>query len=432
MASCKDVLRTIATRLPLISPVVKELDYLNQLAAHRKFIEPYKAPNVATNSARIVETPLLIGYFETGFGLGEHARGLASALETAGIPFAVYPYNGFTHRPRGEAPWASYYDVDSIHAINILSMATDQTRNARRIIGPRQFENSYNILIAPWELPRAPDSWRVDLEFFDELWALSSFVADSFRPIFSKQILIVPPCIDLEINIAPDRQKFGLDVDKFYFLFSFDFSSRPNRKNPAAILKAFALAFGQKDNVGLILKISGADDRYPKEMREIETAAHHDGRITILRGDWKRADMLTLLASADCYVSLHRSEGFGMGMAESMFLGKPVIGTAFSGNTDFLTAETGYPVPYTLRVVQAGEYPHPEGSSWAEPDVAAAADIMRAVANKSDEVRGTALRGQAFVRQHYGPKAVGELMAARLRVLIAALNIKIEVDTVRR
>jgi glycosyltransferase involved in cell wall biosynthesis len=414
-----------------MSSVVQEPEFLNQLAAHQKFIEPYKAPNVATNSARIVETPLLIGYFETSFGLGEYARGLASALQAVSLPFAVYPYNGFTYRPRDEAPWASHYDVDNIHAINILSMATDQTRNARRIIGPRQFENSYNILIAPWELPRAPDSWRVDLDLFDELWALSSFVADSFRPIFLKPIMIVPPCIDFEINIAPDRQKLGLDADKFYFLFSFDFNSRPDRKNPAGILKAFALAFGQKDNVGLILKISGAADQYPKEMREIEAASHHDRRITIMRDAWKRADMLALLASVDCYVSLHRSEGFGMGMAESMLLGKPVIGTAYSGNTDFLTAETGYPVPYTLRAVRAGEYPYHEGNSWAEPDVTVAAEIMRAVANKSDEVRKTALSGQAFIRQHYGPRAIGELVASRSRELIAALSSKAKVGTVR-
>ena len=173
-----------------------------------------------------------------------------------------------------------------------------------------------------------------------------------------------------------------------YFFFSFDFNSRPQRKNPAAIVRAFELAFGgQNDDVGLIFKISGADERFPQEAGELEAAARRDPRITILRGTWKKSEVLTLLASIDCYVSLHRSEGFGVGLAEAMALGKPVIATDFSGNIDFLTAETGYPVPYQMRAVGRGEYPHHEGNSWAEPDVKVAAEMMRIVASKSDDVR---------------------------------------------
>jgi len=100
--------------------------------------------------------PLLIGYFETGFGLGEHVRGLAAALDAVGTPFAVYPYNAFTSRPRDEAPWAPRYDVTNAHGINILCMAPDQIANARRIVGDRFFTNSYNILIPPWNCRMHP------------------------------------------------------------------------------------------------------------------------------------------------------------------------------------------------------------------------------------------------------------------------------------
>ena len=188
MIMSKSISGLIATaaRFPLIGPVIKELYFLQQRAAHRKLIEPYKARHSPTGLARIVETPLLIGYFETGFGLGEHVRGLATALEAAGVPFAAYPYNGFTGRPRDEAPWASRYDVDNVHSINIFCMAANQTANARRIIGQRRIDKSYNILIAPWELPSTPESWRGELNFFDEFWAESRFVADAFRAIFSK------------------------------------------------------------------------------------------------------------------------------------------------------------------------------------------------------------------------------------------------------
>jgi glycosyltransferase involved in cell wall biosynthesis len=136
-----------------------------------------------------------------------------------------------------------------------------------------------------------------------------------------------------------------------------------------------------------------------------------------LHGDWPRADILALSASVDCFVSLHRSEGFGLGMVEAMALGKSVIGTDFSGNTDFLTVETGYPVPYQIRLVGKGEYPHHTGNSWAEPDVRVAAEIMRSVASGADDARVRALRGQAYVRQHYSSEFVGRLVAARLQEL---------------
>ena len=415
-------LRPLATGVPLISALVQEAYFQTQRIAHRKLIAPYKGRR-ATNSARLEETPLLIGYFETGFGLGEHAKGLASALAHAGVQFAVYPYNGFSNRPRAEAPWAAYYDVDNIHAINILSMAANQTHNARRIIGEQHFDRSYNVLVSPWELPRAPEAWRRDLGTFDELWALSDFVANAFRPVFPKPIMVVPPCISLDANTLPDRRKFDLDGETFYFLFSFDFSSRPQRKNPAAVVRAFELAFSQphSDKVGLLLKLSGDEHRHPQEVSAIEQAARRDNRIRILRGDWKRADMLALLASMDCYVSLHRSEGFGMGMAEAMALGKPVIGTAFSGSADFLSAQTGYPIPYALRPVRAGEYPFSDGNLWAEPDVQAAAEAMRIVAARSDEVRRRARAGQEFVRRYYSPESIGALVARRLGEIGGAL-----------
>jgi len=417
-------LRPLATGVPLISPLVQEAYFQTQRIAHRKLIAPYKRRRAA-NPHRVEETPLLIGYFETGFGLGEHAKGLASALEQAGVQFGVYPYNGFSKRPRAEAPWAAYYDVDNIHAINILSMAADQTNNARRIIGEQHFDRSYNVLVSPWELPRAPEAWRRNLDAFDELWALSEFVANAFRPVFSKPIMVVPPCISLDPNTSPNHRKFGLDGETFYFLFSFDINSRPQRKNPAAVIRAFDLAFGEPriGNVGLLLKLSGAEHRHPQEVGAIEMAARRDNRIRILRGDWKRADMLALLASMDCYVSLHRSEGFGMGMAEAMALGKPVIGTAFSGSADFLSAQTGYPIPYALRPVRPGEYPYSAGNLWAEPDVQAAAEAMRIVAAQSDEVRRRARAGQEFIRRHYSPESIGALLARRLGEIQRALAV---------
>ena len=417
------VLKSLATRYRLIAEIIRRLGFLRELAAHQKLIRPYRSLLRRLASSRIIETPLLIGYFETGFGLGEYARGLASALEVVGTSFAIYPYNSYTGRSPIKTPWVRLYDVDQVHSINIFCMAADQTLNARRIIGNRYTEKSYNILSTFWELPLAPKSWQADLEFFDELWVPNQFVADAFRPIFPKHISIIPPCINLDGKLQSRHAKFGIEATKFYFLFYFDFSSHPERKNPQAVITAFEAAFGNgRDDIGLILKSAGARHLYPKTALELETAARRDRRIKILHGDWQRADVLALLASVDCFVSLHRSEGFGLGLAESMFLGKSVIATDFSGNTEFLTSETGYPVPYQMRPVAEGEYPHYKGNSWAEPDVRMAAEIMRSVASRTDEARSKALRGQAYIRQHYSSEVVGRLAAERLRELTAGVQ----------
>lgn len=414
-----ETLKSFATRRPSIMAMVRQFHFSRELLRHRSRIKAYMSPH-AQVAHNFINTPLLIGYFESSLGLGEYARGLATALEAAEMPFSVYPYNAFTGRAANEAPWARLYDVENVHSVNIFCMAADQTKNARRIIGRRHTERSYNILSTFWELQHAPGAWRSDLDFFDELWVPNRFVADSFRPIFSKPLQIIPPCVHLNLDAMPNREKFGLDAERFYFLFSFDRNSYIERKNPSAVVNAFHIAFGKERNdVGLILKVGGAQNLFSKEMLELEHAASRDPRINILQGDWQRRDVVALMASIDCFISLHRSEGFGLGMAEAMFLGKPVIGTAFSGNAEFLTTETGFPVPYQLRAVQRGEYPDSDGNSWAEPDLGVAAELMRSVAGRTNEIRSRASRGQAFIKRYYSPKIVGRTVAARLAELAA-------------
>jgi glycosyltransferase involved in cell wall biosynthesis len=136
-----------------------------------------------------------------------------------------------------------------------------------------------------------------------------------------------------------------------------------------------------------------------------------------MEGTVARAEMNGLLAAADVFVSLHRSEGFGFGLAEAMLLGKPVIGTDYSGNTDFLNGETGYLVPYQLVPVGAGEYPDHQGQVWAEPDIATAAARMALIVDDPAAARARALAGQAFIKTHHSLAAVGEQMRGRLAAL---------------
>ena len=130
-----------------------------------------------------------------------------------------------------------------------------------------------------------------------------------------------------------------------------------------------------------------------------------------------RPEVNGLIAATDAFVSLHRSEGFGFGLAEAMLLGKPAIGTDYSGNTDFLNRATGYPVPYELVPVGSGEYPDHEGQVWAEPDIAAAARAMAAIVDDPVAAEARALAGQTFIKTHHSLAAVGREMRDRLTAL---------------
>jgi glycosyltransferase involved in cell wall biosynthesis len=224
----------------------------------------------------------------------------------------------------------------------------------------------------------------------------------------------------MEEGPYPTRDHFGMERGRFYFIFTFDYFSSPYRKNPLGVLEAFQAAFPQgNENVGLVIKSIGRVHRYQPIRKKIHDAAALDGRIMVIEKSLSRPEVLGLLNSSDAYVSLHRSEGFGSGMAEAMSLGKIVIGTNFSGNTDFLTDTTGFPIPFTLRPVLPHEYPWSKGQLWAEPDLQAASMAMRVVLQSSDLVRQRAEAGQRFIREHYDPAVVGQIIKDRIRRLSA-------------
>jgi glycosyltransferase involved in cell wall biosynthesis len=189
-----------------------------------------------------------------------------------------------------------------------------------------------------WELPSAPEEWRENLVGIDEIWAPNEFVAKAFGSIFNGPILVMPPAIQSSGDEHPGRAFYGMDESRFYFTFSFDYCSSPFRKNPFGVIEAFLNAFptGQ-DNVGLVVKSMGAPELYPNLRAAIRDATNGDPRIMLIDEELPREQVLGLIRACDAYVSLHRAEGFGLGMVEAMSFGRIVIGTDYSGCTDFLT-----------------------------------------------------------------------------------------------
>ena len=189
-------------------------------------------------------------------------------------------------------------------------------------------------------------------------------------------------------------------------------------KTRLAVVEAFHRAFGERghSDIGLVVKTLDAGP-HAGALKKLKSAIGGDKRIHLIEKTMSRPEVNGLIAATDAFVSLHRSEGFGFGLAEAMLLGKPAIGTDYSGNTDFLFDATGYPVPYELVPVGAGEYPDHEGQVWAEPDIAAAARAMAAIIDDPVAAETRALAGQAFIKTHHSLAAVGRQMRDRLVTL---------------
>ncbi len=363
---------------------------------------------------------LFIGYLEAGLGLGESLRGLVRSLAETGLPFALYPFRvGVETRLIGGF-MEGRYDLRHRHQVNVIEVPADQLPGLFRELGRWKMGHSYNILRTYWELPKAPAEWAPMLKGIHEIWAPNEFVSNAFRDIFDGPIKIIPPCIEIEPENAFDREQLGLDVDRFYFTFSFDYFSYPDRKNPLGVVRAFQAAFPDPDEkVGLVIKSTSATDQYLEIKSAILEAARHDPRIKVIDRTLPRNEMLSLIGRSDCYISLHRSEGFGLGMAEAMAYGKPVIGTNYSGCAEFLSDRTGFPVAFTLRQVQPDEYVFADGQSWAEPDCASAVEAMRRVYHDPQERQIRAAAGRAFIEAHYGRESVGRIAARRLHDVLS-------------
>jgi glycosyltransferase involved in cell wall biosynthesis len=249
------------------------------------------------------------------------------------------------------------------------------------------------------------------------MWVATEFVATAMRGATPKPVVKIPPPIEVRLSRRYARSDFDLCEDRFLFLFSFDYNSFPKRKNPGGAIAAFQRAFGDRRDVGLVLK-SVNGKRYPERFAETRELVGSDERIVLLDRFFTRDEISGLQSVVDAFVSLHRSEGLGLGLAESMYQGKPVIGTRYSGNLEFMNDENSCLVDYELVPVQQGEYMYQGlGLHWAEPNVDQAARLMRRLVDDAAFRDRIARAGQETIRTRFTAAATAKLMRERLRAL---------------
>lgn len=337
----------------------------------------------------------LYGYVRGEFGLAESVRLFAQGLAQAGYPFSLLDFERPLPSRARDLRFANWLAQRGEHPVSVYFVNPDQMLLSRAHFAAQRAAGRYLIGYWYWELEKFPDAWHGALDLVDEVWVASEFVRRSIAAETGKPVLLMPLPIALPA-VASDRQRFGLPRDRTVFLFAFDQHSYVQRKNPQALIAAFREAFpaGRRD-VQLLIKTLNAE-KVPVAHLDLLDAARGDPRIVIRDGHLGRDDTYGLIASVDAWVSLHRSEGFGLGLAEAMALGKPVIATAWSGNMDFMSEREAMLVDYRLVPVPPDAYLHWRGQRWAEPDITHAARHLRALAD--DPLTAQALGAAAAAR----------------------------------
>jgi glycosyltransferase involved in cell wall biosynthesis len=363
----------------------------------------------------------IIGYLTAELGLGEAARATIRAAKAAGISISAI---NFTDGCNSRMYESIDDDIDKSpkHFVNLVHVNADQTLALLQGIGQHFFSDRYNIGYWMWETTEFPSEFLKSLEYYDEIWTASEFCREVLARKSLKPVLKIPHSMNTNLSKPDSHLKLDLPEGCFLFFNMVDFFSFPERKNPLGAIEAFIKAFGTKSqDVRLIVKITNSSHR-PEVNRVIKSMIETTKSVTLIEGYMDRSSLNSLMSNVHCYVSLHRSEGFGLPIAEAMSFGKPVIATGWSGNMEFMDNSNSFPVKYELAEIPLQDGPYKNAGCWAEPNCDHAAELMTYVVENPDVAQEVGSLAKKKMLEEYSPEAIGSRMRDRLGWIQESLN----------
>lgn len=414
----------VSTQFPLAT------HHANYIAWFRHFISS------ATSIIQILRSPIpsqqneqpikrefgvnVIGYAYGQLGIGEDARMAMRSLLSANIPALMLNFSPGKDIPQNDFSLDAYVASEARYAINMVCLTALEHGRYFAEHGGEFLRGRHNIGYWPWELEQWPTAWQHLTALIDEAWLSSPHTAQALQGTCVVPSQIMPMAVVNEMVAASTREDFGLPEHACLFLFAFDLNSSAKRKNPGACLAAFLQAFPKRgahsanaQQVGLVIKV------HPPvapnaEWEALKALQATDPRIYLIEKTLAKEELLALYKVCDCFVSLHRAEGFGRCIAEAMLLGKAVITTAYSGNMAFTTRDNSLLVGYSLVPLVENDYPYGAGQQWAEVSIEHAAREMRRVYSRAPEIKEIAGRAQATIATLHNPTHIGRNYATRL------------------
>lgn len=361
----------------------------------------------------------VVGYLRANLGLGEAGRLTLRSLAHAGLRARGLETWLNSNSKRGDHSVDHLLDTEANGRFQLFSVNCDQLPQVIDHLRPVLRSDAYRIMAPFWELSNLPPSWLGAVDAVDEIWAPTRFIQAMLVKQVRKPVIRMPLMLDFAPPALLGRGRFRLPGDSFLFFFAFDYFSFIERKNPLAVIKAFKRAFrgeGARRQVHLVLKTLNAEEA-PLSSHAMRELVRDDPDIILIEKNLPREETLALIAACDAVVSLHRSEGLGLLVAEAMVLGKPVIATDYSATTELVTPATGWPVDFRLLPVEEGQYPFHDGQVWADADTDHAAWQMRQVMDDPAEAQRRCVAARAMITHEYGIDVVAGRQARRLRSL---------------
>lgn len=374
---------------------------------------------VATvNSAAPGFGATVFGFLGAESGVGEGGRRTLASLAAVGVPTAGRRLKAPTFRDTISIP-GGFLRGRSPYRFHIFWINADNTTHLQSHVDIDDVVGRYRIGIWAWELPRFPEAWLPALDEIDEVWAISDFVAHAVRQVTRKPVCTMPLPVPLGVSFpALGRRELGLPENKLLVLIAFDFNSYIERKNPWGALEVFDRVVSRLPSapLHLVVKVHGGGTNLEARRALGDAVAGRDN-VTLIDRVMSREEIDALQASCDVYLSLHRSEGFGLNIAECMAHGKVVIATNYSGNKDFLDPSCGVCVGFGMRPLARGDYPYGDGQWWAEPDLDEAADGLARVVVDADLRKSLGRAASLRVAELLSYRKVGLRMKARLEAI---------------
>ena len=363
----------------------------------------------------------LIGYTFGQLGIGEDVRMAGRSLLSRKVPMTMLNFKPGDDIGQNDLSMISNVSDSGDFAFNVFCLTAEETGRFYAEQGLSQFVDRYNIGYWPWELSAWPKNWLMLLDLVDEVWVSSQHTYNTLALICHKPLKLMPMAVELgHVKSFTSRLKartyFNLPSKARLFCFAFDLNSSIHRKSPQLCLDAFLSAFPKSDfdadSVGLVIK-AHKPTKPNLLWNQLKKLAKRDSRIHIIEQTLSRPELLALYRTCDCFISLHRAEGFGRGIAEAIQLGLHVITTGYSGNVDFCQPPHADLVKYRLIKVGAGQYPHAKGQVWADPDITHAAFLMRQF------LASTRKKNNITDFSKFSPDVVGSKYKSRLQQIFA-------------
>ncbi len=379
-----------------------------------------KSVSIDKNIIRIPYTPStypegvnFFGYLKAQMGLGQGSRLYAKTLQGSNLPCNFLNICIGNPSKHNDTEFYGKLTKHPTYNTNIIHVNADQMNNLQLVYSQNTWDRRYNIGVWLWELEQFPSEWHDAFRYVDEIWTPSTFITDCIRAVSPVPVHTIPYGIEAQIDATMDRAYFQLLENQFLFLCMYDVNSVMARKNPLGAISAFMKAFPSTlSDVGLVVKINNGND---KELSKIREYTKGYSNIYIIDKTMSKTEVNSLIHTCDTFVSLHRSEGFGLSIAEAMYLGIPTIATNWSANTDFMKKDNSCLVDFDFIDVGNHYFYSKQGQRWADPNLDHAATYMNRLYDDSAFRDNIAQNGQKFITKQFSLEASAEKMIARLQ-----------------